>query len=142
MSKHEGKTYMKAKHTSIQKSHVFADPMYIFSENGSQGDPIIIQKIQKQPPELLYKKAVLKYFSIFIGKDLCWSLFFNKVAGLQVRNFIKQTLTQVFSCEYCEILKNTYFEEHLRMAVSDYNRFFPLPHKLFLPKKSGIHFSY
>ena len=26
---------MKAKHTSIQKSHVFADPMHIFSENGS-----------------------------------------------------------------------------------------------------------
>ena len=26
-------TYMKAKHTSIQKSYVFADPMYIISEN-------------------------------------------------------------------------------------------------------------
>ena len=26
---------MKAKHTSIQKSYVFADPMYIFSENDS-----------------------------------------------------------------------------------------------------------
>ena len=25
---------MKAKHTSIQKSYVFADPRYIFSENG------------------------------------------------------------------------------------------------------------
>ena len=29
-----------------------------------------------------------------------------------------KTLTQVFSCEYCEIFKNTYFEEHLRTAVS------------------------
>ena len=27
---------MKAKHTSIQKSYVFADPMYIFNENGSK----------------------------------------------------------------------------------------------------------
>ena len=26
--------------------------------------------------------------------------------------------TQVFSCEYCEILKNTYFEEDMRTAVS------------------------
>ena len=26
---------MKAKHINIQKSHVSADPMYIFSENGS-----------------------------------------------------------------------------------------------------------
>ena len=25
---------------------------------------------------------------------------------------------QVFSCEYCEIFKNTYFEEHLQMAAS------------------------
>ena len=24
----------------------------------------------------------------------------------------------MFSCEYCEIFKNTYFEEHLRTAVS------------------------
>ena len=25
---------------------------------------------------------------------------------------------QVFFCEYCEIFKNSYFEEHLRMAAS------------------------
>ena len=35
--------------------------------------------------------------------------YFNKVAGLQT--------SQVFSCEYCEISKNTYFEEHLKTAV-------------------------
>ena len=35
---------------------------------------------QKQPPEVLYKKAVLKNFPIFTGKHLWWS-FFNKVAG-------------------------------------------------------------
>ena len=34
---------------------------------------------------------------------------FNKVAGL----------TQVFSCIYSEIFKNTYCEEHLRTAASD-----------------------
>ena len=33
--KHESKAYMKAKRVNIQKSHVFADLMYIFSENGS-----------------------------------------------------------------------------------------------------------
>ena len=31
--------------------------------------------------------------------------------------FKKETLTQVFSREYCEIFKNTYFEEHLRTAA-------------------------
>ena len=31
---------------------------------------------------------------------------------------LKKYPAQVLSCEYCEILKNTYFEEHLRMAAS------------------------
>ena len=26
---------------------------------------------------------------------------------------------QVFSCEYCEISKNTYFEEHMQTAASE-----------------------
>ena len=29
----------------------------------------------------------------------------------------KETPRQVFSCKYCEIFKNTYFEEHLRTAA-------------------------
>ena len=36
----------------------------------------------------------------------------DKVAGL-----LKKTPTQVFSCEYYEIFKNTYFEEHLGTAA-------------------------
>ena len=32
----------------------------------------------------------------------------------QARNFIqKETLAQVFSCEFCEIFKNIFFTEHL-----------------------------
>ena len=55
---------------------------------------------------------------MFPGKQLCWSLFFNKVAG-KACNFIKkETPTQVFSCEYCEIFKKTNFKEHLCMVVS------------------------
>ena len=34
-------------------------------------------------------------------------------------DFIKQDiLTQVFSCEFCEISKNTFFAEHLLATVS------------------------
>ena len=34
-------------------------------------------------------------------------------------NFIKkETLSQVLSCEFCEISKNTIFTEHLRTTVS------------------------
>ena len=38
------------------------------------------------------------------------------------KNFYeKETPTQFFSSEYCEIFKNTYFEEHLPTAVSVFN---------------------
>ena len=58
--------------------------------------------------EVLCKKGVLRNFTKFTGKHLCQSLFFNKVAG-QACNFIKkETLAQVFSCEFCGISKNTF----------------------------------
>ena len=45
---------------------------------------------QKQPPEVFYKKIVLKKFAKFTVKYLYQSLFFNKVAGLrQIRPVIK-----------------------------------------------------
>ena len=54
------------------------------------------------------KNGVLRNFVKFTGKHLCQSLFFNKV----------QTLAQVFSCEFCEISKNTFFTEHLWETAS------------------------
>ena len=38
------------------------------------------------------KKAILKHFVIFTGKHLCRGLFFNKVSGNQMGNFIKKRL--------------------------------------------------
>ena len=40
----------------------------------------------------------------------------SRPEGLQL--YYKQTLTQVLSCEICEVFKNTYFEEHLRTTAS------------------------
>ena len=63
------------------------------------------------------------------------SLFFNKIAGFrsatlfkkrlwhrpQICNFIKkETQAQVFFCEFCEIIKNTFFTEHLWATASLY----------------------
>ena len=42
-----------------------------------------IYENQKQPPEVFRKKDVLRNFTIFIGKHLCQSFFFNKVEGLR-----------------------------------------------------------
>ena len=44
--------------------------------------------------------------------------FFNKLRH-QACNFIKkETLGQVFSCEFCEISKNTFLTKHLRATAS------------------------
>ena len=65
------------------------------------------------------KKGVFRNFAKFTGKHLCQNLFFNKVAGGGACNFIKQeTLAQVFSYEFCEISKNTFFTEHAWVTAS------------------------
>ena len=42
----------------------------------------------------------------------------KKVAVLRACNLIKKIPTQVFSCEFCELFKNTYFKQHVRTAGS------------------------
>ena len=39
--------------------------------------------LQKQPPEVFYKKSDLKNFAKFTEKQRGRSLFFNKIAGLR-----------------------------------------------------------
>ena len=64
---------------------------------------------------VLWKKVLLE-ISQNSQEDTCARVsLFNKVAGLRPHacNFIKkETLTQVFSCEFCKISKNTFFTEH------------------------------
>ena len=57
--------------------------------------------------------GVLKNFTKFTGKHLRQSFFFNnfikKETLAEACNFIKkETLAHVFSCEFCEIFKNTF----------------------------------
>ena len=47
---------------------------------------------QKKPPEVFYKKGVLRNFTEFTGKYLCRSLFLNKVAGLRPATLLKKRL--------------------------------------------------
>ena len=54
--------------------------------------------------QMFFKIGVFKNFGNSRGKHLCWSLFLTKF----LTNFIKDTPTQVFSCEICEIFKNTF----------------------------------
>ena len=57
-----------------------------------------IWSFQKQPPEVFCQKGVLGNFTKLTRK--------------------KETLAQVFSSEFCEISKNTFFTEHLLVAAS------------------------
>ena len=52
-------------------------------------------------PEVFCKKGVLRSFTKFTGKHL-W-----------------QSLAQVFSCEFCQIFKNTFFHRTPLLAVSE-----------------------
>ena len=52
---------------------------------------------------MFFKLDVLKNFCKFHRKTPVLETLFNKVAGL------KETSTQVFSCENCKIFKNTFF---------------------------------
>ena len=64
------------------------------------------------------KRGILRNFAKFTGKHLCQSLFFNKVAACNFTQ--KETLAQVFSCEFCEISKNTFSTEHLQTTASEF----------------------
>ena len=48
--------------------------------------------IQKQPPVVFYKKAVLKNFAIFTGKQLCRNLFLIKFQTLRGKKESKKRL--------------------------------------------------
>ena len=58
-----------------------------------------------------FKKGVLRHFAQFTGKHLCQSFFFNKLAALGPATLLKkETVAQVFPCEFYEISKTTFLE--------------------------------
>ena len=56
------------------------------------------------------KTGVLRNFTKFTVKQLCQSLFFN--ICLRPATLWKKRFWQIFSCEFYEISKNTFFTEH------------------------------
>ena len=60
--------------------------------------------MQKQLSEGFIKKDVMRNFAEFAGKNLCQNLFL------------------VFSCQFCETCKITFFAEQHRTTASEYSR--------------------
>ena len=62
--------------------------------------------------------------SQYLQEITCVESLFNEVAGLSgnsKRHQRKETPTQVLSCEYCEIFKNSLFYRTLPVAASAFN---------------------
>ena len=72
----------------------------------------VLHEGRSSRPEVFCKKVVLRNFAKFTGKQLC--------QRPQAYIFIKkETLAQVFSCEFCKISKNTFLCRTPLVAASD-----------------------
>ena len=72
--------------------------------------PIYFQMYRNGRSQILFKKAVLKNFTILTGKHLCWRLF-------SAWNFIKKRFQhRCFPLNIAELLRIAIFIEHLVAA--------------------------
>ena len=75
----------------------------------------VVQRCSSSRSQMFFIISVLKNLAIFIGKHLCWNLFLTK---LRTDLLKRKTPTQVFSYEYCEIFKNSFFYRTSPVAAS------------------------
>ena len=69
---------------------------------------VFFWSFEKQPPDVFCKNRCSYFFAKFTEKN-----------RPKACNFIKkETLAQVFSCEFYEISKNIFFTEHLPTTVT------------------------
>ena len=60
-------------------------------------DVMCVQYVQKQRPEVFFKKGVLKNFASLTEKHLCWSLFLIKLQAWEPPTLLKRdSNTDVF----------------------------------------------
>ena len=67
---------------------------------------------------MFYKKSVLIYQNSL--ENTCARVSFSiKLQDRGLQLYWKETLAKVFFCKFCEIFKNTFFAEQLRVIASD-----------------------
>ena len=63
-------------------------------------------------------KGVLRNFAKFIGKHVCQSFFFNKVADLRPATLLKRRLWHTcFPVNFTKFLRAPFLKEHLRWLL-------------------------
>ena len=74
------------------------------SESNQRKVHFFYQIFRISRPQVFCKKGLRRHFAKLTGKNLC----------LRPATLLKkETLAQVFSCEFCEIFKNTFITKHL-----------------------------
>ena len=74
-----------------------------------------IRKIRNSCSQILLNIGVLEIFANFTGKCLCWSLVFNKDAGLQL--YYKRLQHRCFPVKFVKLFRIPFFTEHLRWLL-------------------------
>ena len=69
--------------------HRLETSQWIYKANQLSGFYIVGTLVQKEPPEVYYKKAV-KYLAIFAGKCLCCNIFLIKLQALRPATLLKR----------------------------------------------------
>ena len=79
---------------------------------------------QRQSSGVVLKKMFFKNSQNSQQKKSFQGLFLNKFQVNTCKYFEKETLTQVFFCQFFKISLNVCFIEHLRATASDYDALF------------------
>ena len=98
---------------------VFSWFFYFWGNLGNVKEKLTTEAVTRG---VLQKKVFLE-ISLKSQENNNARVFFNKVAGLRPATLLKKTLAHAFTCEFCEISKNTFFTKHLRTTASIKNLF-------------------
>ena len=71
--------------------------------------------------QIFYKIGALKNLPKFIEKDLRRSYFLIKLKVGNLQLYQKESLAQMFSCEFWKTYKNTFFKKHLRVTAFEHS---------------------
>ena len=114
----------------------------IFGKTWNQNFQYLRIWVQKQPPEVFYKRRCYQKFFKFHCQTLVLESLFKKAAVLKECIFIRKRVQyRCFHLKFAKIFKNSYSEEHLRTTASSVSNYYPYSkvHVSQLLRKSGFY---
>ena len=87
------------------------------SDESENDDESCNEGVEAVVRRYFFKIGVLKNFANCTGKHLCWSFLVIKLQALKPATLLKTDSNTGISYDICELLKNTFFTEHLRWLL-------------------------